>query len=109
MSDADRQRARLAPTEPRWWALRRAQSLKAATYRCPFCETLLHATSEHVLIVPEGDGGRRRHAHTSCALDARRSGSLPTREEWRLAQRSVAATERAAWATRLRRALGRRA
>jgi len=35
-----------------------------------------------MLIVPEGDSGRRRHAHTECVLAARRGGRLPTREEW---------------------------
>jgi hypothetical protein len=31
---------------------------------------------------PEGDHGRRRHAHSECVLAARKSGRLPTREEW---------------------------
>ncbi len=35
-----------------------------------------------MLITPEGDSRRRRHAHTECVLDARRIGRLPTREEW---------------------------
>jgi len=69
------------PGAPRWWQIRRAQNLKPATYRCPLCDELLPALSEHVLIVPEGDGARRRHAHTACAARARREGRLPTREE----------------------------
>jgi hypothetical protein len=35
-----------------------------------------------MLITPEGDGSRRRHAHTKCVLAARKAGRLPTREEW---------------------------
>ena len=31
---------------------------------------------------PEGDRGRRRHAHTDCVMAARKAGRLPTREEW---------------------------
>jgi hypothetical protein len=68
--------------DARWWALRRAQNSKAATYRCPLCGHHLHATSEHMLIAPEGDAGRRRHAHTECVLAARKQGRLPLREEW---------------------------
>jgi hypothetical protein len=63
--------------------MRRAQSLRAATYRCPFCDGLLHASSEHVLIAPEDDRSRRRHAHVDCVLAERRAGRLPTLDEWR--------------------------
>jgi hypothetical protein len=66
----------------RWWAVRRAQNLKPATYRCPLCGNQLPALSEHMLIVPEGDSARRRHAHTECVLRARKQGRLPTRSEW---------------------------
>jgi hypothetical protein len=66
----------------RWWAVRRAQNLKPATYRCPLCGKQLPALSEHMLIVPEGDSARRRHAHTECVLRARKQGRLPTRSEW---------------------------
>ena len=69
-------------TPPRWWQIRRAQNLKPATYRCPLCGNHLPALSEHLLLIPEGDARRRRHAHTACVLRARRSGRLPTREEW---------------------------
>ena len=72
--------------EPRWWSIRRAQNLKPSTYRCPFCDELLPALSEHVLVVPEDDARRRRHAHTECALAERRAGRLPTRDEWRRTQ-----------------------
>jgi hypothetical protein len=72
-----------AEVAPRWWAVRRVRSDKPATYRCPFCERPLHAMSDHVLIAPEGDGNRRRHAHTECVADAREAGELPTRDEWR--------------------------
>lgn len=66
---------------PRWWAFRRAQSLRPATYTCPFCGELLHAMSEHVVLAPEGDVARRRHAHSACVLTERRAGRLPTRDE----------------------------
>ena len=35
-----------------------------------------------MLIAPEGDTRRRRHAHTECVLAARKRGELPLREEW---------------------------
>ena len=69
--------------EVAWWEVRRAQNLKPATYRCPICDGLLHAMSEHMRLVPEGDSHRRRHAHTACVLSERRAGRLPTRDEWR--------------------------
>jgi len=69
------------PDAPRWWTIRPAQSLKPATYRCPFCDELLPALSEHVLVMPEGDARRRRHAHTACALAERKAGRLPARDE----------------------------
>jgi hypothetical protein len=74
-----------APT-PRWWQIRRAQNRKPVSYRCPLCGHPLPSLSEHMLIVPEGDSARRRHAHTACVLAARRAGRLPTREEWRRTQ-----------------------
>jgi hypothetical protein len=73
-------------TGPRWWTIRAAQNLKPATYTCPFCRRPLPALSEHVLIMPEGDPRGRRHAHTACALAARKAGRLPDREEWRRTQ-----------------------
>jgi hypothetical protein len=42
--------------------------------------------SEHLLITPEGESGRRRHAHTECVAVARRAGELPTYDEWRETQ-----------------------
>jgi hypothetical protein len=65
-----------------WWSIRRAQNRKPATYTCPLCGRYLPALSEHVLIAPEGDSSRRRHAHSQCVMAARRAGRLPTREEW---------------------------
>jgi hypothetical protein len=47
------------------------------------CGGYLPALSEHVLITPEGDASRRRHAHTACAVAARKAGRLPTIDEWR--------------------------
>lgn len=82
----ERARAPQPPPEPRWWALRQAQNLKPATYRCPLCGKHLPALSEHVLIWPEGDKARRRHAHTECVVRARKAGRLPTEDEWRATQ-----------------------
>jgi len=66
--------------------MRRAQNRKPATYRCPLCGNHLPALTEHMLISPEGDAGRRRHAHTACVIQARRAGRLPTRDEWQSTQ-----------------------
>ena len=64
-----------------WYAVRPAANRKPATYRCPLCGRHLPALSEHMLVVPEGDAGRRRHAHTACVMKARRAGRLPLRED----------------------------
>ena len=69
-----------------WWTIRRAQNRKPATYRCPLCGYRLHAMSPHVLIAPEGDTTRRRHAHAECVAAARGAGRLPSRDEWRKTQ-----------------------
>jgi hypothetical protein len=42
--------------------------------------------SEHVLIAPEGDAERRRHAHAECVAAARKSGTFKTYDDWRAAQ-----------------------
>jgi hypothetical protein len=83
-----------------WWTVRRAANRKPATYRCPFCGHLLPALSEHMLIAPEGDTRRRRHAHSECVLAARRRGQLPLREEWLRSQPRRASM----WRRLLRRA-----
>ena len=70
----------------RWYTVRRASNRKPATYRCPLCGEFLPALSEHLLITPEGDSSRRRHAHTACVLQARRQGRLPSRDEWLMGQ-----------------------
>src|SRR6266516_5035830 len=67
----------------RWWTMRAAQNLKPASYVCPLCDGMLHATSEHALIAPEGDVSKRRHAHLECVVAARKRGELPTEDEWR--------------------------
>ncbi len=81
--------------------MRRAQNHKPATYRCPFCGKHLPALSEHVLITPEGDSSRRRHAHTACVLAERKAGRLPNEEEWRRTQ-----PRPPSWWQRLRSKLG---
>ncbi len=68
--------------QPRWWEARLAQNRKPSTYRCPLCGELLPALSAHMLLFPEGDHARRRHAHTGCVMRARAAGTLPTRSEW---------------------------
>lgn len=65
----------------RWYAVRPAANRKPATYRCPLCGGLLPALSPHMLVLPEGDPARRRHAHTACVAKARRAGRLPLRED----------------------------
>jgi hypothetical protein len=69
--------------------MRPAQSLKPASYVCPFCDGMLHAASEHALVAPEGDVSKRRHAHLECVAAARRRGELPTEDEWRRASGDV--------------------
>jgi hypothetical protein len=39
-----------------------------------------------MLIAPEGDTRRRRHAHSDCVMKARARGELPLREEWQATQ-----------------------
>jgi hypothetical protein len=39
-----------------------------------------------MLIAPEGDTRRRRHAHTACVLAARKRGELVLRDEWSASQ-----------------------
>jgi hypothetical protein len=73
-------------TKPRWWSVRPAQNRKPATYTCPFCRRYLPALSPHALVAPEGDAGRRRHAHMQCVMRERKAGRLPTRDEWQATQ-----------------------
>jgi hypothetical protein len=65
----------------RWYAIRPAANRKPATYRCPLCGGLLPALSEHMLVTPEDDSSRRRHAHAECVMAARKQGRLLLREE----------------------------
>lgn len=67
--------------DARWYAIRPAANRKPATYRCPFCEEPLPALRPHMLVAPENDAARRRHAHTECVMEARRAGRLPLRDE----------------------------
>lgn len=63
--------------------MRPAQSLKPASYVCPFCDGMLHATSPHALVAPEGDVSKRRHAHMECVAAERKAGRLTTEDEWK--------------------------
>jgi hypothetical protein len=65
----------------RWYEIRPAANRKPVTYRCPLCGGMLPALSEHMLVVPDGDSSRRRHAHSACVMAARERGRLPLREE----------------------------
>ena len=67
--------------DARWYAIRPAHNTKPATSRCPLCGNHLPALSEHMLVVPEGDASRRRHAHSACVMRARKAGRLPLRED----------------------------
>ena len=67
--------------QARWYGVRPAGNRKPATYRCPLCGGLLPALTDHMLVLPEGDASRRRHAHVKCVVQARRDGRLPLREE----------------------------
>jgi len=67
--------------DARWYEARPAANRKPATYRCPFCRQRLPALVGHMLVFPEGDPSRRRHAHTECVMRARSDGRLPFREE----------------------------
>jgi hypothetical protein len=40
-----------------------------------------------MLLFPEGDHAKRRHAHTACVINARKAAKLPTKDEWLKAQR----------------------
>jgi hypothetical protein len=73
--------AKLEPAE--WWSVRAAHNLKPATYRCPLCGYRLHAMSPHVLIAPEGDTSRRRHAHAECVQAALAQGRMTSYDAWR--------------------------
>jgi hypothetical protein len=42
--------------------------------------------SDHVVIAPEGDADRRRHAHVECVAGARERGTFLTYDDWRAAQ-----------------------
>jgi hypothetical protein len=76
--------------KPRWWTIRPAQNRKPSTYRCPLCGNQLPSLQPHMLITPEGDASRRRHAHSACVMAARKQGRLPTQAEWRAAERANA-------------------
>ena len=78
----------------RWFEIRPAQNLKPATYVCPLCDGFLPALSEHMLLLPEGDASRRRHAHTDCVVKTRKAGKLPSRDEWQKAQPSSQGSRR---------------
>ena len=68
-----RRRVTRLPEAP-WYSIRPVRSMQPKTYRCPLCGYQLHAMSDHVLIAPEGDTTRRRHAHLECVEAANLPG-----------------------------------
>jgi hypothetical protein len=94
------------PKDVRWWTARIAQNRKPATYTCPICGQLLPSLSEHMLLFPEDDHSRRRHAHRECVMRARKDGRLLTRDEWR-AQQPRDSAARLPVLERVRRRFGR--
>ena len=87
----------------RFYAIRPAASRRPTTYRCPLCRRQLPALTPHMLVFPDGDPERRRHAHSDCVMRARADGRLPLREEVEPRPPGVAARLLA----RARRALAR--
>jgi hypothetical protein len=67
--------------DARWYVIRRATNPQPKTYRCPLCGERFPAMIEHMLVTPDGDPRRRRHAHAACVSRARQAGRLPLREE----------------------------
>lgn len=65
----------------RWYAVRPSGNRKPVTYHCPVCKGRLPALTAHMLVLPDGDPSRRRHAHTDCVMSARKEGRLPFRED----------------------------
>ena len=53
---------------------REAMAARRAGEVCPLCGYRLHAMSDHVLVAPEGDTSRRRHAHVECVAAANLPG-----------------------------------
>jgi hypothetical protein len=85
-------------TEPvRWWEIRHAQGQQAKTYTCPLCHGRFLAMVPHVLLSPEGDRDRRRHAHATCVSRRRAAGTLLTKSEWQRSQRPPGAEGRPWW------------
>lgn len=88
--------------QPRWWDIRPAQGRQAKTYTCPICHGMFLAMVPNVLLFPEGDRERRRHAHVDCVARQRRAGTLLTREEWQRALRAAGSAGRPWWRRLLR-------
>jgi hypothetical protein len=50
--------------------------------------------SDHVVVAPEGNVERRRHAHAECVAAAHERGAFTTYEEWRRMQPSRSLLDR---------------
>lgn len=87
----------------RWWDIRPAQSGQPKTYTCPICHGRFLAMVPNVLLSPEGDRERRRHAHVECVARQRQAGKLLTKGEWERNRRETRGPRRPWWA----RLLGR--
>jgi hypothetical protein len=64
-----------------WWDVRMARNPSGSIYTCPLCEGPIHSSTEHMLITPDGNPNRRRHAHTECVREAIDAGRLPVRAD----------------------------
>ncbi len=58
-----------------------ARNPSGSIYTCPLCDGPIHAATEHMLITPEGNPNRRRHAHIECVREAIGAGLLPGRSD----------------------------
>jgi hypothetical protein len=59
---------------------------EAGDVHLPALRAATHAMSEHVVIAPENDAERRRHAHAECVGRARKAGTFKTYDDWRATQ-----------------------
>ena len=81
----------------RWWDMRPAESKQLKTYTCPLCNGCLVSMNPNILLSPEGDRQRRRHAHTACVAAHRQSGKLVTRSEWERSLRPLKPAKPSWW------------
>jgi hypothetical protein len=64
-----------------WWDVRMARNPSGAIYTCPLCDGPVHSATEHMLVTPEGNSERRRHAHMDCVREAISTDRLTVRTQ----------------------------